>query len=167
MNWILFYSATGGLNLFILSMILIKIYFCSTMNCLNRKNIKLTPLGYGLAAIGLAVAVISCPFLLSMLNLDNLMVAVVVGIVWIFIIMGIVTVICFKFCVKKEETERFSIISIDVPSGLDPNTGKVLKRAVMADLVITFHRNKKGMKKATKRDMMCLPLIFSPPFFGH
>ncbi len=51
---------------------------------------------------------------------------------------------------KAEESERFSVISIDVPSGLDPNTGKVSDKAIKSDLVITFHRNKKGMKKNTK-----------------
>ncbi|TFF97564.1 MAG: NAD(P)H-hydrate dehydratase [Promethearchaeota archaeon] len=39
------------------------------------------------------------------------------------------------------------IASIDVPSGYDPDTGKVNDKAVKADLVITFHRKKKGMKK--------------------
>ena len=40
MNWILFYSATGGLILFILSMILIKIYFYSTRN--DKQEIQKT-----------------------------------------------------------------------------------------------------------------------------
>ncbi len=43
------------------------------------------------------------------------------------------------------EVNNNSVVSIDVPSGLDPNTGKVADKAVKADLVITFHRNKKGM----------------------
>ncbi|MFX1277292.1 MAG: NAD(P)H-hydrate dehydratase [Promethearchaeota archaeon] len=51
---------------------------------------------------------------------------------------------------KEEEIERFTVVSIDVPSGLDPNTGKVSDKAVKSDLVITFHRNKKGMKENTK-----------------
>lgn len=46
---------------------------------------------------------------------------------------------------KESEQERISVVSIDVPSGLDPNTGKVTDRAVKADLLITFHRMKKGM----------------------
>ncbi|MFX1315596.1 MAG: NAD(P)H-hydrate dehydratase [Promethearchaeota archaeon] len=48
---------------------------------------------------------------------------------------------------KNQEPERYKIISIDIPSGLDPNTGKVIDRAVKADLVITFHRSKIGMSK--------------------
>ena len=51
---------------------------------------------------------------------------------------------------KEEDPERFSLISIDVPSGLDPNSGNVADKAVRADLVITFHRNKNGMKPNTK-----------------
>ena len=37
------------------------------------------------------------------------------------------------------------VISVDVPSGLDPDTGNVDDKSVKASLVITFHRNKKGM----------------------
>jgi NAD(P)H-hydrate epimerase len=38
------------------------------------------------------------------------------------------------------------VVSIDVPSGFNPDTGEVTDKAVKADLVITFHRNKKGME---------------------
>ncbi len=51
---------------------------------------------------------------------------------------------------EEEEGTRFEIISIDVPSGLDPNTGKVSDKAVKADIVISFHRVKKGMKANSK-----------------
>ncbi|MBY9007242.1 MAG: NAD(P)H-hydrate dehydratase [Candidatus Lokiarchaeota archaeon] len=37
------------------------------------------------------------------------------------------------------------VVSIDVPSGLNPNTGDVEDKAIKANLVITFHRNKTGM----------------------
>ncbi|MFX1417557.1 MAG: NAD(P)H-hydrate dehydratase [Promethearchaeota archaeon] len=46
---------------------------------------------------------------------------------------------------KEDHPNRFTVVSIDVPSGLDPNTGKVADNAVKADLLITFHRMKKGM----------------------
>jgi len=49
--------------------------------------------------------------------------------------------------IKEEEKSRINIVSIDVPSGLDPDTGKVADKAVKAELVITFHRIKKGMKQ--------------------
>jgi len=51
---------------------------------------------------------------------------------------------------KVEEKERIKIVSIDVPSGLDPNTGKATNKAIYADLVITFHRIKKGLKQNSK-----------------
>ncbi|MDO5725320.1 MAG: NAD(P)H-hydrate epimerase [Tissierellia bacterium] len=40
------------------------------------------------------------------------------------------------------------IISVDIPSGLDADTGKILGAAIKADLTITFHRNKIGIEKA-------------------
>ena len=42
------------------------------------------------------------------------------------------------------------IVSIDVPSGLDPDTGEVADRAVKADLVITFHKKKNGLHPKTE-----------------
>jgi len=41
------------------------------------------------------------------------------------------------------------ILAIDVPSGLDPNTGKIHDLCVKADATITFHRLKVGL--ATKQ----------------
>ncbi|MFW9973242.1 MAG: NAD(P)H-hydrate dehydratase [Candidatus Odinarchaeota archaeon] len=46
---------------------------------------------------------------------------------------------------KEGDPSRFIVVSVDVPSGLDPNTGKVTDKAVKADLLITFHKMKKGM----------------------
>jgi len=43
------------------------------------------------------------------------------------------------------EQEKVEVVSIDVPSGLDPNTGNVIDKAVKADLVIALHRIKKGL----------------------
>ena len=42
------------------------------------------------------------------------------------------------------------VASIDVPSGMDPNTGEVADKAVKADLVVTFHRNKKALHPKTE-----------------
>ncbi|MEJ2293590.1 MAG: NAD(P)H-hydrate epimerase [Candidatus Lokiarchaeota archaeon] len=42
------------------------------------------------------------------------------------------------------------VASIDVPSGMDPNTGEVADKAVKSDLVITFHRNKKALHPKTE-----------------
>ncbi|MBY8980863.1 MAG: NAD(P)H-hydrate dehydratase [Candidatus Lokiarchaeota archaeon] len=51
--------------------------------------------------------------------------------------------------IKENERERIKVVSIDVPSGLDPDTGKTPDKAVIPDLVITFHRLKKGLKSTT------------------
>lgn len=37
------------------------------------------------------------------------------------------------------------ILAVDVPSGMDPNTGKTYNKCVRADATITFHRMKKGL----------------------
>ncbi|MFW9900547.1 MAG: NAD(P)H-hydrate dehydratase [Candidatus Thorarchaeota archaeon] len=47
--------------------------------------------------------------------------------------------------IKKEDNESITVVSIDVPSGLEPNSGSVSDKAVKADLVITFHNTKKGL----------------------
>ncbi len=41
-------------------------------------------------------------------------------------------------------------VAVDVPSGLDPLTGKVFDKAVRADITVTFHRIKLGLKDAKK-----------------
>lgn len=51
-----------------------------------------------------------------------------------------------EFINEAREHQNLPVVSIDVPTGLDPDTGEVTDIAITADLVITFHRNKKGMK---------------------
>jgi hydroxyethylthiazole kinase-like uncharacterized protein yjeF len=41
-------------------------------------------------------------------------------------------------------------VSIDVPTGIDADTGEVLGEAVKANLTVTFHKMKKGLLKAKK-----------------
>ncbi len=41
-------------------------------------------------------------------------------------------------------------VAVDVPTGIDSDTGEVLGTAVKADLTITFHRSKAGLEKAKK-----------------
>jgi NAD(P)H-hydrate epimerase len=41
-------------------------------------------------------------------------------------------------------------VAVDVPTGIDADTGEVLGEAVKADLTITFHRSKSGLEKAKK-----------------
>ncbi len=38
-------------------------------------------------------------------------------------------------------------VSIDVPTGMDPDTGEVVDKLVNADMVVTFHDMKKGLEK--------------------
>jgi len=40
------------------------------------------------------------------------------------------------------------VVAVDVPSGLNPDTGEANKRCVNANLTVTFHRMKIGMPKA-------------------
>jgi NAD(P)H-hydrate epimerase len=41
-------------------------------------------------------------------------------------------------------------IAVDVPTGIDSDTGEVLGTAVKADLTVTFHKTKTGLEKAKK-----------------
>jgi ADP-dependent NAD(P)H-hydrate dehydratase / NAD(P)H-hydrate epimerase len=41
-------------------------------------------------------------------------------------------------------------IAVDVPTGIDSDTGEVLGTAVKADLTVTFHKSKVGLAKAKK-----------------
>jgi len=45
------------------------------------------------------------------------------------------------------ETDAFRV-AVDVPSGIDSDSGKVLGEAVKADLTVTFHKVKPGLLKA-------------------
>lgn len=42
------------------------------------------------------------------------------------------------------------IFSVDIPSGLDPNTGLVHDKCVRANATVTFHRIKKGLLNSEK-----------------
>ena len=42
-------------------------------------------------------------------------------------------------------------VAVDVPSGLDPDTGNTIDKCVKADVTITFHKMKVGMRK--RRDI--------------
>ena len=38
-------------------------------------------------------------------------------------------------------------VSVDIPTGLDPDTGDIVDKFVNADLIVTFHDLKKGLEK--------------------
>lgn len=44
-----------------------------------------------------------------------------------------------------KEQFKIPVVSVDIPSGMNPNTGEVFHKAVKADLVLALHRNKKGL----------------------
>ncbi|MFQ5758192.1 MAG: NAD(P)H-hydrate dehydratase [Candidatus Bathyarchaeia archaeon] len=50
---------------------------------------------------------------------------------------------------KMNEAEAFRV-SVDVPTGVDSDSGRVLGEALEADLTVAFHRMKPGLKKARK-----------------
>jgi len=50
--------------------------------------------------------------------------------------------------VKKINSLDAFKVAVDVPTGIDSDTGEVLEEAVKADLTVTFHRRKMGLEKA-------------------
>jgi hydroxyethylthiazole kinase-like uncharacterized protein yjeF len=50
---------------------------------------------------------------------------------------------------RINEMDAFRV-AVDVPTGIDADTGAVSGEAVKADLTITFHRSKRGLEKAKK-----------------
>lgn len=50
---------------------------------------------------------------------------------------------------KINELKSFCV-AVDVPTGIDSDSGEVLEEAVKADLTITFHKAKPGLEKARK-----------------
>lgn len=54
-----------------------------------------------------------------------------------------------EFVEKMNEAEAFRI-SVDVPTGVNSDSGKVIGEAVKADLTVTLHKMKPGLKKAKR-----------------
>lgn len=54
-------------------------------------------------------------------------------------------------------------VAVDVPSGLDPDTGKVHDKCVKANVTITFHRMKKGLHKNKACGKIIVEPIGIPP----
>jgi hydroxyethylthiazole kinase-like uncharacterized protein yjeF len=50
--------------------------------------------------------------------------------------------------VEKINTVNAFRVAVDVPTGIDADTGEVLSKAVKAKLTITFHKTKKGLENA-------------------
>jgi len=49
---------------------------------------------------------------------------------------------------REHMARAVGVVAVDVPSGLNPDTGEANKRCVNADMTVTFHRMKIGMPKA-------------------
>jgi len=56
----------------------------------------------------------------------------------------------FSQLVKKINAMDAFRVAVDIPTGIDADTGETLGDAVKADLTVTFHRTKLGLKKANK-----------------
>jgi NAD(P)H-hydrate epimerase len=52
--------------------------------------------------------------------------------------------------VKKINTLNAFRVAVDVPTGIDSDSGETLGTAVKANLTVTFHKTKKGLKNAKK-----------------
>ena len=48
--------------------------------------------------------------------------------------------------INHQKSKSF-ILSVDIPSGLNPDTGKIDDKSIKADVTITFHRIKQGLLK--------------------
>jgi NAD(P)H-hydrate epimerase len=48
------------------------------------------------------------------------------------------------------KSKRAFVLAVDMPSGFDPNTGKIHDRCVLADATVTFHRTKIGLARGRK-----------------
>jgi len=53
-----------------------------------------------------------------------------------------------SYHVKKINSMKAFKVAVDVPTGIDADTGEVLGSAVKANLTVTFHKTKKGLDEA-------------------
>ena len=44
-------------------------------------------------------------------------------------------------------SSKASKVSVDIPTGIDPDTGEIVDKCVSADLIVTFHDMKKGLEQ--------------------
>ena len=55
------------------------------------------------------------------------------------------------------------ILSVDIPSGLNPDTGEIDDKSIKADVTITFHRIKRGLLKNVEQCGKILPVKIGIP----
>ncbi|GAG32627.1 unnamed protein product [marine sediment metagenome] len=56
--------------------------------------------------------------------------------------------------VDKINKSKAYKVAVDIPTGLDPDTGKILDKAIKPDLIITFHDMKTGLKKLKNKTVI-------------
>jgi NAD(P)H-hydrate epimerase len=64
--------------------------------------------------------------------------------------------------INQQKTKSF-ILSVDIPSGLNPDTGEINDKSVKADTTITFHRIKNGLLKNGEQGGKILPVKIGIP----
>ncbi len=56
----------------------------------------------------------------------------------------------FASAIDLINRSKGTVISIDIPSGMDPDSGEARKKCVDADFIVTFHKLKKGLLNVKK-----------------
>jgi NAD(P)H-hydrate epimerase len=64
--------------------------------------------------------------------------------------------------INRQKSKSF-ILSVDIPSGLNPDDGKISDKCVKADTTITFHRIKQGLLKNIEYSGNILPVKIGIP----
>jgi NAD(P)H-hydrate epimerase len=64
--------------------------------------------------------------------------------------------------INQQKTKSF-ILSVDIPSGLNPNTGEIYDKSIKANTTITFHRIKHGLLKNIEYSGEILPVKIGIP----
>jgi NAD(P)H-hydrate epimerase len=64
--------------------------------------------------------------------------------------------------INQQESKSF-ILSVDIPSGLNPDDGEIYDKCVKADTTITFHRIKQGLLKNREYSGNILPVKIGIP----
>lgn len=65
--------------------------------------------------------------------------------------------------INQQKTKSF-ILSVDIPSGLNPDTGEIYDKSVKADTTITFHRIKHGLLKNIEHSGEIIPVKIGIPY---
>ena len=64
--------------------------------------------------------------------------------------------------INQQKTKSF-ILSVDIPSGLNPDTGEIYDKSIKTNTTITFHRIKHGLLKNIECSGEILPVKIGIP----